>query len=112
MDDVEKLVRQSVRTGTPVAIKYFPSITTRTLMGWRYIAPLSVYNYKGNKYLLAWFVDGSSVAGNTGYRLYLFNNVNEAKTLDNMVSVVPPRETKEVNLNLVAYKMAVRGQVE
>jgi predicted DNA-binding transcriptional regulator YafY len=77
----QALLRKAVSKALTLRIKYWPNVSGNgtSLKGWRVIQPLGMYRHKGKAYYFAYFIQGSSVNGLSGYRVYLLDNIQEAE---------------------------------
>lgn len=114
--EIEREIRKLTNKEQPCEIKYYPNKTGEELTGWRNILPLSVFSRKGTKYVLAWFVDGSSVSGGAGYRLYYMHNIKDFRSdlsTEKLFPIAYRANIKDsVNIDHLGMMMALRGQVE
>lgn len=83
----QSLLRKAVSKSLTLRIKYWPNVSGNgaSLKGWRVIQPLGMYRHKGKAYYFAYFIQGSSVDGLSGYRVYLLDNIQEAEEFEQQV---------------------------
>lgn len=118
----ESDLRKAVNKEIVVSIKYYPNIDGQQRTGWRNILPLDLFSHKGKQYLFTWFIDGSSVSGDTGYRLFFLKNVRDLRLVDTTkqqpfamkvtFNQSDIHTVKQINIQYQGKMMALRGQVE
>lgn len=80
MSELKSFLRGAIDHDLPIRIKYYPNRDGRELKGWRNIYALDIFSKNGNEYLFAWFESGSSVSGDSGYRLFFTRNIQDWST--------------------------------
>ncbi len=116
-------LKEAVKDSIVLRIKYYPNKDGQERRGWRTVLPLDLYTYRGQYYCLCWFVEGSSVSGGDGYRLFLVRNIQDIKETDTTkqqpfaMSQFPiwafdKKQKSKCNFQVVAWQMVKLGKVE